>query len=305
MPSAYLSGSDLAAYGIPNATNQQVVAASALLDAYLDRREGLQWMPDYAGLPCYMAGLSAPLSFTLSGAVSAGTIVQVTLPGGGASGLSTYGSMGDVVILDRLSPTLCEACVIGSVQPGYIVLNSVANNHPAPTVDFGLVISEQITMPPKRSVTRLKSWPMVRLHSGLGSYRYGRRSEQQAGLYADQSIMSLMQTFGGPPQWIPWNVTAADYSINNNELWVPSGIFLAYYSDIRVFYVAGYSQANIPPVIKQVMANIITAGLATFDLQGGVKSSKAGDSQLQRFRASLIDEDTYRQLAPYRARWFV
>jgi hypothetical protein len=304
MPSAYLAGSDLAIYGVPNATAQQILNASMLIDAYLGRPEGLQWLPDAAGLPCYMAGLSASLSLTLPANIQPGQNVQVAVPG--ASTLSVFGSLGDVVILDRANATACEACVISSTQPNQITLQSVSYAHgQGATLDFGMVIREQKTLPPKRSITRVGSWPIVRIHSGLGSYRYGRRSEQQAGLYADQSVLALMQTFGGPPEWIPWDVTAADFSEITNEVWIPSGIFLAYYSDVRIFYVAGFNQANIPPIIKQVTANIITAGLNTQNMAGGIKVAKAGDTMLQRFEATVIDADTKRQLDMYKARRFV
>jgi hypothetical protein len=304
MPSAYLAGSDLAIYGVPNATAQQILNASLLIDAYLGRLEGLQWMPDAAGLPCYMAGLSPSLSLTLPANIQPGQNVQVAVPG--ASTLSVFGSVGDVVIIDRANATACEACVISSTQPNHITLQSVSYAHAqGATFDFGLVIREQKTLPPKRSITRVGSWPIVRIHSGLGSYRYGRRSEQQAGLYADQSVLALMQTFGGPPEWIPWDVTAADFSEITNEVWIPSGIFLAYYSDVRIFYVAGFNQANIPPIIKQVTANIITAGLNTQNMAGGIKVAKAGDTMLQRFEATVIDADTKRQLDMYKARRFV
>jgi hypothetical protein len=304
MPSAYLAGSDLAIYGVPNATAQQILNASMLIDAYLGRPEGLQWLPDAAGLPCYMAGLSASLSLTLPANIQPGQNVQVAVPG--ASTLSVFGSVGDVVILDRANSSACEACVIASTQPNQITLQSVSYAHgQGATLDFGMVIREQKTLPPKRSITRVGSWPIVRIHSGLGSYRYGRRSEQQAGLYADQSVLALMQTFGGPPEWIPWDVTAADFSEITNEVWIPSGIFLAYYSDVRIFYVAGFNQANIPPIIKQVTANIITAGLNTQNMAGGIKVAKAGDTMLQRFEATVIDADTKRQLDMYKARRFV
>jgi hypothetical protein len=304
MPSTYLAGSDLAAYGVPNATAQQITNACALVDAYLGRPEGLQWLPDYAGLPCYMAGLSPSLTLTAQAAIQSGQNAQIAVPGAGT--LSVFGSVGDVVILDRANPSLCEACVISSTQPNSIMLQSAANNHAqGATLDFGLVIREQKTLPPKRSLTRVGSWPIVRLLSGLGSYRYGRRSEQQGGLYADQSVLALMQTFGGPPEWIPWDVTAADFSEIANEIWIPSGIFLAYYSDVRVYYIAGFNQANIPPIIKQVTANVITAGLNTQNLVGGVKVAKAGDTMLQRFENTVLDADTKQQLDMYKARRFV
>jgi hypothetical protein len=220
--------------------------------------------------------------------------------------LSVFGSVGDVVILDRGNASACEACVIQSTQYDSITLHKVVYAHAASaTLDFGLVIREQKTLPAKRSLTRVASWPIVRIHSGLGSYRYGRRSEQQAGLYADQSVLALMQTFGGPPEWIPWDPRAADFSEITNEVWVPSGIFLAYYSDVRIFYVAGFSQANIPPIIKQVTANIIAAGLNTQNMAGGIKVAKAGDTMLQRFTATVIDADTKQELDQYKARRFV
>jgi hypothetical protein len=251
-----------------------------------------------------MAALSSSLSLTLPAAIEAGKNVQVLITGAGT--LSVFGSGGDVVILDRASSSACEACVIGSTTHDSVTLCNVQYNHAqGATFDVGLTIREQKTLPPKRSITRVASWPIVRIHSGLGSYRYGRRSEQQAGLYADQSVLALMQTFGGPPEWIPWDVRAADFSEITNELWVPSGIFLAYYSDVRIFYVAGFNQANIPPIIKQVTADIITAGLNTQNMVGGVKVAKARDTMLQRFEATVLDADTKQQLGMYKARRFV
>jgi hypothetical protein len=273
MPSAYLAGSDLAVYGVPNATAQQITNASALVDAYLGRPEGLQWMPDSNGLPCYMAGLTSPLTFTLPAAIQRGNMVEIDISSMGS--LSVFGSVGNVLILDRSNPTAVEAVNIHSTTKTSITLFNVQNAHAqGATLEFGLVIQEQKTLPPKRSVTRVASWPIVRILSGLGSYRYGRRREQQAGLYADQSGLALMQTFGGPPEWIPWDPLGADFSVITNEVWVPSGIFLAYYSDVRIFYVAGFNQANIPPVIKQVTANIIAANLNTQNLAGGIKVAR-------------------------------
>ena len=60
--SAYLSGTDLEAYGVPTATTAQVQRASALIDAYLKRPEGCVWVPDTVGNPCYMAGLDPTIT---------------------------------------------------------------------------------------------------------------------------------------------------------------------------------------------------------------------------------------------------
>lgn len=302
MPSVYLAGADLAAYGVPNATAAQIVAASGLVNAYLRRPEGLQYAPDAAGFPCYMAGMSPTVSLKSSQAISAGQ--NVAVPFSSAPGMMTVtGNVGDVVILDRTTLSAVEACVIASVNQSGFVLQSVVNAHnTACTIDFGLVIREQRSLPAKRSLTRVASWPVVRIFSIAGSYRYGRRSEQNAGQFSDTNLLAMMQTFGGPPEWTLVDVTQGDFNSTSGEVWVPSGIFLAYYSDVRIAYVAGFTQDNIPPIIKQVTATAITAGLATQDLVGGLKMARAGDTALQRFSSSIVDDDAKSQLDLYRAR---
>lgn len=301
MPSAYLASGEYAAYGVPNATAIQVTGASALVDAYLRRKEGMQYMPDAAGLPAYMAGLSPSLSFNIAGGIVAGSNVVVPI----AAGLSLTGLLGEAVILDRALSGSCEACVITAVTKTSITLASVINTHASnTTVEFGLTINEQISMPSKRSLVRVGSGPMVRLISGLGSYRYGRRIDQQAGLYADQSILALMQTFGGPPEWLPFDVTQTDFNMMTGEVWIPSGIFLAYYSDVRLYYIAGFLQANIPPIVKAATAKAILANLNTADLAGGVKRAQAGGTVIERFSNTILSDDERSQLDLYRARLY-
>src|SRR5271168_5372068 len=118
MPSMYLAQSDLAMYGVQSATQPQILAASMLIDAYLKRPEGLQWMPDYAGLPCYMASLTPSFSFALPSSVSPGQNIVIPLVGTGLMG-NSFGSVGDVVILDRASTNKggannVEACVVNT-----------------------------------------------------------------------------------------------------------------------------------------------------------------------------------------------
>jgi hypothetical protein len=75
-----------------------------------------------------------------------------------------------------------------------------------------------------------------------------------------------------------FDISAVDFSGMTNETGIPSGFFLAYYSDVRLFYVAGFNQANIPPIVKQATASIITAKINTADMAGGVKMARAGDA---------------------------
>lgn len=308
MPALYLSSADLPIYGVPTATAPQILAASTVVDAYLKRPEGLQWMPDYAGLPCYMAGLTPSLTLKLSGPLSPGTNVVVPLVG--ANVMSTFGSVGDVAIVDRASAKggqtgVVEACVISAVTTTSITFASVANSHSTgATLEFGLVIREQKTLPAKRSVVRVGSWPLNRIHSVVGSYRYGRRKEQSAGAYDDVSMLALMQTFGGPPAWSPVNVTAGDFSSLTNEVWVPTGVLIAPFTDVRIYYVAGFSQDNIPAIIKQVAASAIIAKISTDGIGGGVKMARAGDTALSFFNNSVLDDDMRQQLEQFKARTY-
>src|SRR6185312_7434160 len=196
MPSAYIQMDELDDFDLPAATTEgQIRAASVLVDAYLKRPEGLAWSPDYNGDPCYMSGLVPRLTKKSAGALAPGQSVSIDFTAG-AGVVNIVGYTNQAVILDRGNTAAVEACVVQSVQPNGIILANVTQSHNAGcTIDFGLTIEAQRRLPAKRSLTQLGSWPVVRLISGAGSYRYGRRSEQQAGLYADQSVLAMMQTF--------------------------------------------------------------------------------------------------------------
>jgi hypothetical protein len=313
MPSEYLAQSELVAYGVPNATAPQIQAASSLIDAYLQRTAGLQWMPDLQGLPCYMAGLTSGLAIPLPQTIGPGQNINVTLPGP-ASGngiVSQIGMIGSVVILDRASTNKggtnnVEACVVSAMFNNTITLGNVIGTHQAGTLmEFGLVTAEQRTLPSTRTIARLGNWPIRRILSGLGSYRYGRRNDQQAGLYDDRNLISIMQTFGGPPAWQPFVVNQGDFNEITGEVWIPTGIYMSYYSDVRLYYVSGYPQLGIPFPVKQACAAIIQGNINTADMVGGVKMAKAGDTALQRFTNSVLDEDTRAQLNQYKPRLYV
>ena len=309
MPSIYLSAADLNTYGVSGATAPQILAASTLIDAYLRRPEGLEYVPDYAGLPCYMAALTPSITMNVPGGISPGTNVIVATPG--AAILSQYGHVGDVVVIDRSTAAggktgVVEACVIEAITASTIQFYSVSNAHaPGCVLEFGLVINESKSVPQRRSTVRLGSWPLARIHSGLGSFRYGRRDDQMAGMWQDATFLAMIQTFGGPPLWIQWAIPSADFNGMTGEVWIPAGLYQANYSDVRVHYVSGFLKANIPPIIKQCTASIITAGINTANMVGGVKIAKAGDTALTRFANTILDADTRAQLNAYQPRTFV
>lgn len=297
MPSTYLTSDDLALYDVPTATTQQIVRASGIIDAYLKRPEGLVWGADFMGLPAYMVGLSPLLSLTLAAAVSPGT--NVVVPFAAAMAMQDA-LLGEVLVLDRATPSACEAAAIIAVNAtaGTITLDRVRTAHAqGATAETGLAIMEERPVASKRSVTRVSRSQLVRLQSGLGRYSYGRRSDQVAGLYEDVNLLATVQAFGGPVQWVPFDVSQAAISTATNEIWVPAGLMIAYFSDVRVRYIAGFSEAGIPAAVKQATASIIGKIDGFGDSDPAFKVMQAGGTKLERFTDSALDTDTKALLA--------
>lgn len=305
MPSVYLQSADLPTYGVPAATANQVIQASAVLDAYLKRPEGLVWVPDSQGSPCYMAALNPSLALTLTGAIAPGQNVQATL-----TGAASLLQPGDVVILDRAAPSLVEACVVTAASaPGggsSITFQSVINAHSInATVEVGLVIDEKRYMPASRPLTTVSRTPVMRVISGVGRYGYGRRGDSADYNMEQFNLLAAVSRFGGPPVWEVFQPGyPAGWDAQTGQVWVPAGIMLAYYSEVKLRYIAGFQSSNIPSIVKQACATILQAQLAT-PRMGQAKSIKAGDTSIVSFAASVLDEDTKQALEPFASRAFV
>src|SRR3954447_24256724 len=109
MGSVYIQPGEYPDYGLPAATTAaQVRAASALLDAYLSRPEGLIWAPDWSDMPCYMLAASSSFSFTALTDIAPG--VNVVVPIGNGVNLSDM--IGEAIVLDRANTGTLEACAI-------------------------------------------------------------------------------------------------------------------------------------------------------------------------------------------------
>lgn len=308
MPSQYLTPQEAPQYGLKAVDSNQIVQASALIDGYLKRPEGITWAPDAAGNPCYMSGLAPRMSFKVQGAIAAGTNVPVNL-----SGPVGQLTVGDVLVLDRVTAPnatpVTEACIVATVPSpnvnGPITLQTVVNAHAdGAAADLGLVIEEQRYMPDNRPITRASRTPLVRLISGIGRYGYGRRGAGANYNMEQFNLLAALSKFGGPPVWELWQ-QPLNYSWDQEtgQIWAPAGVMLAYYSEIKVRYVAGFQQSAIPPIVKQACAELIAA-LKSMPSLGNVRGYKAGDTQIQMQTASRLSEDTKRQLRPYVARAF-
>lgn len=301
MPSSYLTTDDYAAYGLPAGTTAaQVTTASTLIDMYLKRPEGLVWVPDGTGAPGWMAALSPSQTFGCAAAIPAGNNVTVPLTGGVASLL-----VGDVLILDRANPNIAEPVAVVSITGQNVMFQSVAFDHPGPcTFDKGMTIKQHKFMPDGRPVTNLAFTPVARLLAGQGRYGYGRRGASSRYQVDEFNLLASLSHFGGPPVWEFFPIINTGVDFETGMVWVPAGVMLAYYSEINLWYVAGYPASGLPGAIKSACANIIMAQAAVPQL-GATKKYAAGDTSIERFAASVIDDDTKAMLAPYRAKLFV
>jgi len=309
MPSTYLQSTDYATFGAPNATTAQVGQASTLIDVYLRRPEGLIYTPDASGQPAYMAGLSPELTFNSVGGFGPGNGISVPV-----TGPVQMLQVGDCVVLDRATPSLMEAVQITSINGNVLTLGTtqaigsqgVQNAHAAGcTIETGLQITEKRYLPKARSEVMLAHTPVARIIGGTGRYGYGRRGDAGAYNVDDFNLLASLQKFGGPPAWEIWPAnSAAGIDASTGQLWVPAGIMLAYYSEVKVRYVAGFQYANLPAPVKMACAQLITSAAANSQL-GNWKTYKAGDTAIEQFAATIISDDVKAMLQPWRVRAFV
>ncbi len=304
-PSSYLTAAEAAAWGLASVNTTQITQASALIDAYLKRPEGLVWAPDSTGNPCYMTAAIQTAGFTLTtpGGILPGQSVPVML-----SGPVQMLQTGDVLIFDLPTGTLTEACVVATTtnppNPSVaITLQNVINAHEqgAPAA-LGLVISEKKYMPASRPLTFMSRTPLLNVISGVGRYGYGRRGDHADYNMEQFNLLAAVSKFGGPPVWELFQQGyPTDWDPETGQVWVPAGIMLAYYSEVKLRYVAGFPQSTIPSSVKLAVAQLIQAIVDNPGL-GAMKARKAGDTSFAMFTASNLSDDTKAAINLYASR---
>jgi hypothetical protein len=299
--SNYLDGAE-ELYGLPPLLPPGVAQqASAIVDAELKRPEGIIYVCDGAGNPSYMKALIPVMTLQIVGAVTAGAKVTVTVK----PAIVRPDMVGEVLVLDRINPDLCESVVVAStVGTNQLVFANVQFNHADKSkADIGLVITEERSCPARRSVVRYSKFPCPAILSLMGRYAYGRRSEQASGNFQEMNLLASVQAFGGPPQWVPISISSTSWSDATGEIWVPAGALLAYYSDVKIKYVAGF--ADPPDPIVKATAFVAQSLIGQAKLGGGsIKVLSAGDTRIEKFGSTNIDDDTRRLLEPFKARVF-
>jgi hypothetical protein len=297
MPSVYLQPDEYAGWGV-TASDAQVLQASAMIDVFLKRPEGLVWSPDKNGAPAFMAAAKPTNSFTLASSIGTGQNVPATLTGPVAS-LSN----GDVLIIDReLEGGNIEALVIGSINGQSVTFRSVGYAHSSgAALEAGMTITEQKFLPKNRPITMLSRAPIAAVLSGSGRYGYSRRGEASNSNMEDFNLLAALSHFGGPPAWEVFDPRTVDFDQQTGQLWIPAGIMLAYYTEVRVRYVAGFAATSIPDAVKSACA-MLASTIADAPALGAVKRYQAGGTAIERFADTLIDGDTKRALLPYQAK---
>lgn len=306
MPSQYIVGDiDKALYGVPNATDSQITLASSLIDGYLKRPEGLIWVPDANGNPCYMKALTPTLKLTATQAITPGQNVNVNVTGP-VQAISTGSSQcGLVAILDRENDDRREAVIVNAINTTdtTITLTNVQFEHDSGSLlEFNLVIFEECQMPSGRPLMNVSRTPVQMILAGQGRYGYPRRGNAFFEIN-EYNLLAAITKFGGPPVWEIFDQTLVGVDPNTGLLWAPAGILLAYYTEIRFSYIAGWTYDSLPPAIKMACANLINAN--DVQMNGSVRAYRAGDTAIERFAATNFSDDTKSLLEPYIVRQFV
>ncbi len=302
MPSIYLQTADYTTYGLPASTNESaVVQASAAIDAYLDRQEGLLWSPDGNGNPCYMSGLIPNYTLTVtSGAITPGNAINVTV-----TGAYQAVQLGSVLILDRANPSLTEAVIVSSVDvTGKILtLASVQFSHDADALlEFNMTIVEERDMPYNRAEIVLAKSPIANIITGQGQLGYQRRGNSiKNPTYGYYLVIPPIAQFGGPPNWLTFIIQSSSVDPNTGRMWVPASVYLSYYTQVRIYYVAGWTYASLPAQIKSACASI-AKNISSQPLPGNYRTVKQGDTTVTKYGNTFIDGDSMQMLNPYKTR---
>lgn len=302
--SVYLQSSDYANYGVPNASDAQVLQASSFINAYLQRPEGLIYLPDANGNPCYMENLPAMATLQATTSITPGQNVNVTVTGPVQQISLGSSQCGLVAVLDRTNATHTEVCIITNISGNTLTLANVQFSHSIGcNLEFGLCLFEECQMPAGRPLTNLHKTPVQIILAGQGRYGYPRRGNSYFEIN-EYNLLAAITKFGGPPTWEIFDQTLVGIDPMSGQVWAPAGILLAYYTEIRFSYIAGYTYASLPPNVKLACAQIIQSMIA-LPMNGAIQNMRAGDTAITRFASTYLSDDVKLLLEPYRTRMFV
>lgn len=296
-PSTYLADEDLATYGVPTATRDQILQATGAINAYLRRPDGLVVEPDYLGRPCYIEGKLPSWTLTATAVFLSGTDVTFTV-----SGPVDRAAQGDVLIVDRSNGALTEAVTIKSVDGNNITIVRSERDHDiGAKLDAGLVFAEQRRITPGVTQVVAAFTPIGRILSMQGrTVEITRRnwSEFSDAIVQIGSIQSIM----GPPAWQLLDIRTVDIQPQVGSFWFP--VTFMPFEDVQFQYIAGFLRPELPWELKQATANAVKYYQSVQGIAGSIQTVSVGGARIVRFENSIFDDETKIMLSPYRARLF-
>jgi hypothetical protein len=274
---SYLSSGELAAFGIAGATDAQLAAASRLVDGYLGRPEGVTWVAGGDGAPAYMENLTPRLTLQGGQAFAAGANVVVPVAN------AMLAQVGDVVVVDRATPGICEPLVVAAVSAQALTFSNVVFNHAqGAALDLGMVISEE-TEPTRDGAAELLRRPIARALSA--SYLDATVSPVLTDIQPSGALYVHLPTL------YPFSTTLGRRGLTDALASTPR------MPTTTVHYLAGFPSGGAPDRVKRAVANIVLAMRATPQLGANVKSFAAGQTKVERFHDSMIDSTAAAALA--------
>ena len=155
---------------------------------------------------------------------------------------------------------------------------------------------ERTRLPDGRPVTRASYTPLAVAEGAETPFVSVRaRHGIPRGTGSDSTLGQLLLPFGGPPAWVDLDPAAVEYHSSTGEIWLPSGIYGAPFTEVELVYTAGYAQP--PEAVKLACAQIIR-NLESHPAPQ-VRTAQLDRLQLEYFAGSLLDEDVRRLLAPF------
>jgi hypothetical protein len=138
---------------------------------------------------------------------------------------------------------------------------------------------EQLPVAEDRYTIQLSVTPVLKLLAVNGRFTPGRRNNRRltsGGL----DYLTIAAVSGSPPRWTPLDINGIDLVPATGEAWLPTGLFLISWSQVRVSYIAGFP--TIPNRVKMALAEI----LHTISSKGQSDLMRLGVGRLTRQFAS-------------------
>ena len=157
---------------------------------------------------------------------------------------SLYMSTSDVETLYCM--TVSEA----QIRAAQTLINTTCNR---PTL-WPHEYTEQLSLPSDRQQVQLNVRPAIKVLAADGRYGYGRRDRRVLNS-VNYDYLAAIAVWGSPPGWTALDPEAIDLYGPSGDCWLPTGHFLVTYSEVRVKYLAGFTQ--IPDRVKLALVEIM------------------------------------------------